>query len=187
MSSPHPRRAATARLLEEYRPPGPPERRHLEQMQQLLSGEGDPFARDHFQPGHFTASAIVLDPDREAIVLVHHATLNRWLQPGGHFEAGDEGPIAAARREVYEETGLSDLELVDPRSGLFDVDVHSIPARGAEPQHLHHDLRLLFVARNRELRPGHEVRAARWVELAEVERLETDRSVLRCVGKIAAG
>jgi len=42
----------------------------------------------------------------EGRVLLHwHAKLGRWLPPGGHVEP-DELPDDAARREVWEETGV---------------------------------------------------------------------------------
>ena len=69
-------------------------------MLELLDAPGDPFGRARFDPGHFTASAFVLAPDRRAILEVHHAKLGRWLQPGGHVESADDSLVSAAHREV---------------------------------------------------------------------------------------
>src|SRR5258706_15780625 len=55
-------------------------------------------------PGHLTASALVFAPDRGSILLIHNRGLGRWLQPGGHLEAG-EFPLEAAGGEVAEEGG----------------------------------------------------------------------------------
>lgn len=169
-------------LLEDHRPHDPTEDAHLRQMLDLLGAEADPFARDHFEPGHFTASALVLTPDEDGLLLVLHSKLGRWLQPGGHFEPTDADPLAAARREVLEETGLDDLEVLD--SGLLDVDVHAIPAHGSEPAHHHHDLRLLFRAPHCAVAAGDGVDAARFVLLDEIERITADASVLRAVAKL---
>ena len=50
--------------------------------------------------------------------------------------------MGAARREVEEEVGLSELEPLEPGgSPVFDVDIHPIPARGTDPSHHHFDLR----------------------------------------------
>src|SRR5436190_16951651 len=62
----------------------------------------DAFAEDA-DPVHVTASAIVTG--RRGVVLHLHKRLGIWLQPGGHIHAG-EMPWDAARREVFEETGL---------------------------------------------------------------------------------
>jgi 8-oxo-dGTP pyrophosphatase MutT (NUDIX family) len=60
--------------------------------------------------------AVVLLVDRQGRVLMQHrdskarTAANQWTFPGGSIEAGEE-PIAAARRELLEETGLAVTEL----------------------------------------------------------------------------
>jgi len=94
-------------------------------------------------PGHVTASAWIVSPDRRRFLLTHHRKLDRWLQLGGHAD-GDPDVFAVALREAREESGLQDFE----RCGdlPIDVDVHRIPARAGEPAHEHHDIRFLLVA-----------------------------------------
>ncbi len=165
--------------LRRYLPHDAREREHREAMLRLADAGLAALRRDHFSPGHFTASAFVLSPDEAEIALIFHPKLRRWLQPGGHLEPQDADPLAAARREVAEEIGLSELTLLG--EGLFDLDVHEIPASSREPAHLHHDLRFLFRAPARVLQGEH---AARWVPLAEVSAVESDASVMRAVSKI---
>lgn len=100
-------------------------------------------SREHFTPGHLTASAYIVDLAAQKILLHHHRRLDRWLQMGGHIEPG-ESPRIAAMREAEEESGLAHIQpLID---AIFDIDVHSIPAAKGEPAHLHHDIRYLFAA-----------------------------------------
>jgi 8-oxo-dGTP pyrophosphatase MutT (NUDIX family) len=157
------------------------ERLHRSRMQ-TLSAQPGAFGRDHFTPGHFTASAFVLAPDDTGLLLIHHARLDRWLQPGGHVEPGDADLLATARRELAEEVGIEDAELAAP--GIFDVDVHPIPPARGEPGHEHFDVRFLFRARSRELRLSSEARAAAWVRFADLDPRQTDRSVLRAAHKL---
>ena len=154
---------------------------HLRRMLELATNPGA-FARDHFAPGHFTASAFVLSPTGDALLLILHRKLGLWLQPGGHVEATDSDLESAARREVDEEVGLSALECVVPT--IFDVDIHRIPAHGREPAHEHFDVRFLFRSAGLALRHTGEVQAAQWVPLAEVARVQSDQSVLRAVDKL---
>ena len=94
-------------------------------------------------PGHLTGSAWLVAPDRRSTVLIHHKKLNRWLQPGGHADSNGN-LFQVALDEASEETGL-DLSIFIPVTNLiFDIDVHKIPKRGAEPAHTHYDIRYIF-------------------------------------------
>ena len=136
--------------------------------------------------GHVTASAWIVagEPGPEPqVLLIHHRKLDRWLQPGGHAD-GDPDVAEVARREAWEETGLADLELVSP--AIFDVDIHTIPARNDVPEHLHYDVRFLFRAKkDGQILVGEnrEVRAIRWLTMTETEQLTADESICRMVRK----
>jgi len=171
-----------ARLLDAHRPADALEASHVRNMQALLDASSDPFARSHFDPGHFTASAFVLSPDRASVLLIFHGKLHRWLQPGGHVDPEDVDIIAAARREIAEEVGLSNPTLEGP--GIFDVDVHLIPARKTDPAHHHFDVRFLFSASSTDFVVGSDARDGRWVALQQVHTVETDASVLRAITKL---
>jgi 8-oxo-dGTP pyrophosphatase MutT (NUDIX family) len=151
-------------------------------MLALARQAGDPFSRGQLEPGHFTASAFVLDPDRRRVLLVHHRKLGRWLQPGGHVEASDTDLVAAARREVQEETGIA-VEAPLGR-GIFDVDIHAIPANSKDEAHLHFDVRYAFVGVGDRIDISPELLAVRWVELDAVSELTDEDSVLRCVERL---
>lgn len=132
--------------------------------------------RSEFDPGHFTASAFVVSPDRSSLLLIHHRKLDRWLQPGGHIEPLDETIEDAARREVEEETGV--IDLVRLGTSLARIDVHEIPRRGSEPTHVHLDLGLGFLATTTEIGPIDEVLEARWVLFEDLESFGADDALL---------
>jgi 8-oxo-dGTP pyrophosphatase MutT (NUDIX family) len=142
-----------------------------------------PTSRNHFEPGHLTASAFVLSPARDALLLILHKKLGLWLQPGGHIEPSDESVAAAARREVAEEVGLALPAAAE--DAVYDLDIHVIPARRDEPEHQHFDVRFCFQASTLDLAINDEVVAARWAPLAEIDQLTTDESVLRVARKLA--
>lgn len=158
-------------------------------FRELLEATADPISRTQLRPGHLTCSACVLDADAARVLLVHHAKLGRWLQPGGHVEPGDASAQAAARREVREECGLGELTLLARPDGaaLVDVDIHPIPARGAEAAHLHYDLRYAFAAAaGAEPTRSDESLALRWVERTRLAELTREESVTRLVARAAA-
>lgn len=154
----------TRRLLAGFDPGGDAAaRRHMERARRLLDGSGDPFSRHNYTPGHVTASGLVIAPDGEAVLLVYHRRLGRWLQPGGHVDPKDSSLADTARREVIEETGVA---LANGEPALILVHVHEIPPGKGEPGHWHHDFMFRFAAASRRLRPG--PRQARWVEAGDV-------------------
>jgi 8-oxo-dGTP pyrophosphatase MutT (NUDIX family) len=154
----------------------------------LLEDTPAPFSRAQYSPGHLTCSACVLDAAHARVLLLHHARLERWLQPGGHAEPGDTTPLAGALRELGEESGLEALEPLRGADGgaLVDLDVHEIPARGAEPRHLHFDLRYGFTATGGSLRRSEESTELRWVPVERLAELGADESVTRLVARALA-
>lgn len=93
-------------------------------------------------PDHLTASALVVDPARGAVLLTLHRRLGRWLQTGGHCERADVSLRGAARREAAEESGIESLA-VDPAP--LRLDRHRVPCGPLTPaQHL--DVQHLAVA-----------------------------------------
>jgi 8-oxo-dGTP pyrophosphatase MutT (NUDIX family) len=177
------RRPQLIRALESY-VPTPQEVAYRDQMMALAFDHGDPFSRNHFVPGHFTASGFVLSPDGDALLLVHHRRLQRWLQPGGHIDPADAEPVAAAAREVQEETAVTIAEPL-PKD-LFDIDVHAIPAARGEPAHLHFDLRFLFHAESDAFVADDEVLAAAWVPITKIAAGWEDASVQRVAARLAS-
>nr|WP_315465157.1 NUDIX hydrolase [uncultured Rhodoferax sp.] len=154
---------------------------------QLADTSADPFSRANMQ-GHVTTSGLVYDAAADKVLLIHHRTLNRWLQPGGHHEGLDRLDVSAAR-EVEEETGVN-VRLPQAPSldaPLIDIDSHAIPANPAkgEGAHVHHDFLYLFRGdAAAPLRPQwDEVRGVRWVERETLLSLPSARFG-RLVGKL---
>jgi 8-oxo-dGTP pyrophosphatase MutT (NUDIX family) len=160
----------------------PAEIDRLRRMTELCDSVADPLSRSTFQPGHFTASAFILSPDRSALLLILHKKLGLWLQPGGHVDEGDAHLLATARREVREEVGIQELELLSPVP--VDVDIHEIPARKDEPSHRHFDVRYLFRAPSRSFHAASDAGDARWVPLEQIDAQLADGSVARVVDKL---
>lgn len=172
-------RADLLRLLRAHAPWDAREAEMLARIIAFVEAHEDCFER-FLLIGHVTGSAWVVNPERTHALLVHHRRLDRWLQPGGHCD-GSPDVLATALREVLEETGIA----AQPVTGaVFDVDAHDIPARGAEPAHVHYDIRFLAEAPlSRQPVVSPESRDVRWVELDAIRALDADASVLRLVAK----
>jgi len=146
----------------------------LDLILMLLECSPAPFSREQFTPGHITTSGLVLSPDGERLLVVHHRRLGRWLLPGGHVEDSDATIDVAAAREVLEETGIAVTD-----GHLGGADVHGIPAKGHEPYHLHHDLLFTFRATSEEVQVSHESHAVAWRRPDEFDRYGIPDNVRR--------
>ena len=140
------------------------------------------FQRDHL-PGHITGSSWIVDHSRNFVLLVHHGTLNKWLQPGGHAD-GEEDVLNVALREAEEETGLREFKIL--KQNIFDIDIHPIPERAGFPDHLHYDIRFLFEAdKNHKIIISEESHDVAWVEASKLQELtDGNLSIMRMVEKV---
>ncbi|MFB7323399.1 NUDIX hydrolase [Streptomyces sp. NPDC056190] len=110
----------------------------------LLGQDAQLASRKEFR-GHVTAGAILADAEGR-ILFIEHVALGRWLTPGGHLENEDEELMQAALRELAEETGIRQQDVVPLLEVPVHIDVHTIPdspVKG-EPEHEHIDFRFLF-------------------------------------------
>jgi 8-oxo-dGTP pyrophosphatase MutT (NUDIX family) len=99
---------------------------------------------------HLTASVwIVNKTTPKKTLLLFHKKLNKWVQPGGHVDFG-ENPVQAAVRETQEETGidishlLNKIEPVAPDSRFlpvpdFFLEEDMLPYKN-QPSHFHLDI-----------------------------------------------
>ncbi|MCW1887759.1 NUDIX hydrolase [Luteolibacter flavescens] len=166
--------------LAAYAAKHPDETETVQRFAGFVAAEADCFERS-LAIGHVTGSAWIVSADGSQVLLTHHAKLDRWLQLGGHAD-GDPDVLAVALKEAREESGLSDFEPVG--SGIFDLDIHPIPARKGDPEHLHYDVRYLLRATgSTAYTVSDESHDLRWVPLDGVAELTGEESMLRMVEK----
>lgn len=120
-------------LLTDWRAPGPAQDALRHAVLAYVTGRPDA-CRRACQPGHVTASALVLDHSRDHALLTLHPRIGRWLQLGGHCEESDADIWSAALREATEESGIGDL-VIDRE--LAALHVHPITCSlGVPTRHL---------------------------------------------------
>ena len=127
--------------------------------------------------GHVTASALVLDPDGDRVLLTFHRKLRIWLQTGGHCEPADATLAGAALREATEESGMAGLRLL-PEPVVLD--------RHHTPCAVHYDVQYaaLAPAGARAVRSAESL-DLRWFRYAELPEV-ADESVLRLARRARA-
>lgn len=172
-------RTALCAALDAYLERHPEEHLTIGQLRDFVEREVGCFDRSTTE-GHITGSAWVVDEHRSSTLLTHHRKLNRWLQLGGHAD-GNVHVWEVALREAQEESGIDECVLLS--SEIFDIDIHVIPARGDDPEHLHYDVRYIVQAAHTNYAVSHESHDLAWVPLDELERYTTEESMLRMARK----
>ena len=170
-------------LLDSYSTQDIEELKMVEETRKFIVANSDCFERS-LLTGHVTASGWIVSENKREVLLMHHRKLDRWFQPGGHCD-GDPDVLLVAKKEVEEETGVKDPKLLS--EGIFDVDIHLIPANAKDPAHDHYDIRFLFEAdKNMELVINMESKDVRWIPIQEIAKLNDSESIMRMVRKTIA-
>lgn len=163
-----------------YQAQFPDEAQTVLQFIEFLQKNSRCFEKD-LKIGHVTGSAWVVNSSGKEVLLTHHKKLNKWLQLGGHAD-GNSNVAEVAMREAVEESGLVDL--VPAWEGIFDADIHLIPARGMVQEHLHYDLRyVLRVTGAHEFAISDESHDLKWVRIDDIGSLTDEESMLRMAQK----
>lgn len=168
-------------ILKQFTPLSEEEKQYKNKMLQLYESKGEKaFSRNNLE-AHFTASAWIINSITQEILLLHHKKLNKWLQPGGHAD-GEKDLEKVARKEVYEETGLKNLQLISKK--VYDIDIHLIPENKGIPEHYHYDVRFAyFCERKEETKINSESNDFQWIKIKQVASLTQEPSILRMVEK----
>ena len=123
-----------------------------------------------------SAGAVLVDPSRLRVLLLHEIAEGRWTLPKGHVDPG-ETLAQAARREVAEETGIRPLALAQ--------EIAEVRYRFFDPQKRRnvHKTVVYFLARTRPVRLKLEpiFDRAEWVTIPSAlkrVRYRSDRDVL---------
>ena len=159
-----------------------------ERMVRFLRAHDRALLREE-EEGHFSASAWIVDPAREQVLMVYHNIYQAWTWIGGHAD-GEADLLGVALRETQEETGVTSARPVLP--GIFSLEILPVPAhmrRGiAVPEHLHFNVTyLLEVETSAPLRGNpDENSGVRWRCLEEVERDDSEACMLPVYRKLVA-
>jgi 8-oxo-dGTP pyrophosphatase MutT (NUDIX family) len=133
--------ADTLSRLSSWRPAAPGQRSLREAFLGFLAARPDACARS-CEPGHITASAVVLSSTGSEVLLTLHPRVGAWLQLGGHCEPTDTTLVGAALREATEESGIEGLTIAPEP---VHVDVHPITCSLGVPTR-HFDVRFVVHA-----------------------------------------
>ena len=121
----------------------------------------------------FTVAAFIVFKSK--VLLVNHPRYGKWLPPGGHIEL-DEDPDEALLREIKEETGLENVQILSSRPSFSDegrkplFTPHYLDVHEANPPH--HHIALVYFGRttdNKHMKSD-EHTEAKWFSAVELEK-----------------
>lgn len=108
--------------LERFRPGCPQEEADRAEMLRWLDEHPDVLTRGD-EAGHFTASAWIVNPARDQVLMAYHNIYQAWTWLGGHAD-GEADMRAVALREAEEETGVRAPPVSDE---IFSLEILPVP------------------------------------------------------------
>lgn len=156
--------------IEEFIPFNEQEEKDKIQFLEFIDSFDDTLTRDNIF-GYFTASAFVVNKERNKMVVVYHIINDGWIYPGGHAD-GEEDLLKVAVREVEEETGLKVRVLDDNIYAIDSAPVKGHIKRGKYVSaHLHLDV--IFIMEADDKIPlkykEDESKGVKWISFSEVD------------------
>ena len=132
--------------LKDYVPYNAQEEADKQRMLQFMEKNPDCLLREN-TTAHFATTAWVINKQRTKVLMVYHNIYKSWAWSGGHAD-GESDLLSVARREIEEETGVTDMNLLC--DGIFSINVLTVERHIKKGKHiashLHLDVEYLFEA-----------------------------------------
>ena len=140
---------------------------------------------------HFTSSSMILNENKDKVLMVYHNIYNSYSWTGGHND-GDEDFLNVALKEAREETGLNNIELL--KKDIASIEILPVKAHVKRNKyvgtHLHLNISFLFGASELDnIRVKEDENSnVKWISIKEldkyislndIEMLEIYRKILR--------
>ncbi len=159
-----------------YRPFNEQEACDRERMLAYIDAFDDVFTRNNALC-HMTASAWVVNPARDRVLMAYHNIYKSWAWLGGHAD-GDTDLLSVALREVREESGAQNIR---PASdGIFALEILTVDGHEKRGRyvgaHLHLNITYLIEADDRDplfVKPD-ENSGVKWLSIEDSLRLPTE-------------
>lgn len=163
-------------LIRAFHPCNEQEERDREILLSWLDSGAEILTRNN-PVGHLTASAWVISPDRQYILMAYHNLYNSWAWLGGHAD-GEADLLAVAAREAREESGIRCIRpLIEEPISLEILTVDGHEKRGKYvASHLHLNVTYLFEAemdQHLTVKPDENSGVA-WIHVDDIARSSSE-------------
>ena len=172
--------------IEKYTPYNKQEQEDRNMMLEYLNTFEDCLTRNN-RFGHFTASAIVVNPARDKILFAYHNIYKSWAWLGGHAD-GEENLLEVALREAKEETSIEQIKPISNEILGLEV-IHVQPHIKREKfvsAHVHLNITYLFEADDTQQihnKPD-ENKEVGWLPITKLEDYVSEKVMLPIYHKL---
>ena len=162
--------------IKNFNPFNEQEKNDKEIMLKLMDKYDNLLTREN-EIAHFTASAWAVNKDRTKVLMIFHKIYNSWAWTGGHAD-GDNNLLYTAIRELKEETGVKNINVID--NNIFSLEIITVDGhvkRGKYvSSHLHLNLTyLLEVDESEELKiKEDENTGVKWIDINEIDKYSNE-------------
>lgn len=153
-----------------YQPQEEQEKRQKEIMLQYIVMFYDTISYRTSMLFHMTASAIILNENKDKILMIYHKIYQSWSWVGGHAD-GETDLQKTALREAQEETGISKLK---PWKNILSLDILTVEGHEKNKEyicpHLHFNVTYGFMAseKSRLIVNKKETEGVKWIPISEI-------------------
>ncbi len=134
-----------------YIPTNEQEKQDKMEILRLLENQKDIFSRNN-KTAHMTASAWVVNEEKNKVLMAYHNIYDSWSWLGGHAD-GDEDLISVAVKEVMEESGLNQVAPIT--NDIFSLEILTVDGHEKKGEyvssHLHLNITYLLEADDKEI------------------------------------
>jgi ADP-ribose pyrophosphatase YjhB (NUDIX family) len=173
-------------FIKEYRPCNEQEEMDKELVIKYCDMSQNILTRDN-EVIHITSSALVVNENKDKVLMIHHNIYNSWAWTGGHAD-GEEDLLHVAIKEVKEETGVKNIFPIS--KDIVSIDI--LPVFGHVKKgkyvssHLHASIAYLIQADESEpliVKPD-ENSGVKWIPIEEINSYSNELHMKYVYNKI---
>ena len=158
--------------IENYVVQNKKEKKEKEIMLQYIKQFYDTIAYRSNMLCHMTASSMILNEQKDSVLMIYHKIYQSWTWTGGHAD-GERDLQKTALREAQQETGLYDIKML--KNGIVSLDILTVEGHYKNNEyvcpHIHFNATYCFMAsqKSKLVWNKNETEGIKWIPISEIK------------------